>query len=92
MGYSVDIKRRKAIDKLSGKESPLSVRDLVIDLEQCVVNTLADYGIEGYPKSDAPGVYINGKKSVLSAYVSAKVAHSTTSLNIHMDLSPLDNI
>ena len=40
----------------------LNVRQLVTALEQSVVKTLADYGIEGYPKPDAPGVYIDGKK------------------------------
>ena len=40
----------------------LNVRQLVTALEQSVVKTLADYSIEGYPKPDAPGVYIDGKK------------------------------
>lgn len=89
----VDIKRRKAIDKLSGKESPLSVRDLVTDLEQCVVNTLADYGIEGYPKPDAPGVYINGKKICsLGLRIRKGCSFHGLAFNIHMDLSPFHNI
>ena len=40
----------------------LNVRQLVTALEQSVVKTLIDYGIKGYPKPDAPGVYIDGKK------------------------------
>ena len=40
----------------------LNVRQLVTALEQSVMKTLAGYGIEGYPKPDAPGVYIDGKK------------------------------
>ena len=51
----LDIKRLKA----QGKE--ISVRDLVTALEQSVVKTLADYGVEGYPKADAPGVYVDGR-------------------------------
>ena len=52
----LDIKRLKA----NGKE--MSVRELVTALEQAVVKTLADYGIESYPKPDAPGVYVNEQK------------------------------
>ncbi len=44
----------------------LNVRQLVTALEQSVVKTLADYGIEGYPKPDAPGVYIDGRKNLFS--------------------------
>ena len=48
----IDIKRHEYFN----------VRQLVTALEQSVVETLADYGIKGYPKPDAPGVYIDGKK------------------------------
>lgn len=89
----VDIKRRKAIDKLSGSESPLSVRDLVTYLEQCVVNTLADYGIKGYPKPDAPGVYIDGKKICsLGLRIRKGCSFHGLAFNIHMDLSPFHAI
>ncbi|OBX04225.1 lipoate--protein ligase [Gallibacterium genomosp. 3] len=89
----VDIKRRKLIDKLSGNESPLSVRDLVTDLEQCVVKTLADYGIEGYPKPDAPGVYIDSKKICsLGLRIRKGCSFHGLAFNIHMDLSPFHTI
>lgn len=89
----VDIKRLKLIDKLSGNESPLSVRDLVTDLEQCVVKTLADYGIEGYPKPDAPGVYIDDKKICsLGLRIRKGCSFHGLAFNIHMDLSPFHTI
>ena len=50
----------------------LNVRQLVTALEQSVVKTLADYGIEGYPKPDAPGVYIDGKKNLFIRFTHSK--------------------
>lgn len=83
----IDIKRLKA----QGKD--VSIRDLVTALEQCVVKTLADYGIEGYPKPDAPGVYINGKK-ICSLGLRIRQGRSFHGLafNVNMDLTPFRNI
>ncbi|UKH19124.1 lipoyl(octanoyl) transferase LipB [Actinobacillus pleuropneumoniae] len=83
----IDIKRLKA----QGKD--VSVRDLVTALEQCVVKTLADYGIEGYPKPDAPGVYINGKKICsLGLRISQGRSFHGLAFNVNMDLTPFRNI
>ncbi|QLB39817.1 lipoyl(octanoyl) transferase LipB [Mannheimia pernigra] len=83
----IDIKRLKA----QGKE--VSVRELVTALEQCVVNTLADYGIEGYPKADAPGVYVNEKKICsLGLRIRKGCSFHGLALNINMDLTPFGYI
>lgn len=83
----IDIKRLKA----QGKE--ISVRDLVTALEQCVVKTLADYGIEGYPKPDAPGVYVDGRKICsLGLRIRKGCSFHGLALNINMDLSPFHRI
>ncbi|MDY2947976.1 MAG: lipoyl(octanoyl) transferase LipB [Mannheimia varigena] len=83
----LDIKRLKA----QGKE--VSVRELVTALEQCVVNTLADYGIEGYPKTDAPGVYIEGRKICsLGLRIRKGCSFHGLALNINMDLTPFSYI
>ncbi|WP_044469764.1 lipoyl(octanoyl) transferase LipB [Mannheimia massilioguelmaensis] len=83
----IDIKRLKA----QGRE--ISVRDLVTALEQSVVKTLADYGIEGYPKVDAPGVYIDGRKI---CSLGLRIRHGRSfhglAFNINMDLSPFHSI
>ena len=47
----IDLTRRK-----------LGVRNLVSAIEQAIVRTLAQGGIEAAPRSDAPGVYVNGAK------------------------------
>ena len=49
--FLLDIKRRK-----------LGVRDLVSHIENGIVATLAETGIEAYPRADAPGVYVADKK------------------------------
>lgn len=83
----IDIKRFKS------RENPLTVRDLVTALEQCVVKTLADYGIESYPKPDAPGVYVDGKKICsLGLRIRKGCSFHGLALNINMDLSPFRQI
>ena len=83
----IDIKRHKA------KGNDLNVRDLVTALEQCVVKTLADYGIDAYPKPDAPGVYVDGKKICsLGLRIRKGCSFHGLALNIKMDLTPFRNI
>ncbi|WP_419693014.1 lipoyl(octanoyl) transferase LipB [Mannheimia haemolytica] len=83
----IDIKRLKSL----GKE--VSVRYLVTALEQTVVQTLAEYGIESYPKADAPGVYVDGKKICsLGLRIRKGCSFHGLALNINMDLTPFQNI
>lgn len=83
----IDIKRHKA----NGKD--LSVRELVTALEQAVVKTLADYDIDAYPKADAPGVYVDGKKICsLGLRIRKGCSFHGLALNIKMDLTPFCNI
>ncbi len=79
----IDIKRLKA----QGRD--LNVRQLVTALEQTVVQTLEDYGIEGYPKADAPRVYVDGKKICsLGLRIRKGCSFHGLALNIQMDLRP----
>ncbi|AAP96722.1 octanoyltransferase [[Haemophilus] ducreyi] len=83
----IDIKRLKA----QGKD--ISVRELVTALEQCVVRTLEDYGIDGYPKPDAPGVYIEGKKICsLGLRIRKGCSFHGLAFNVNMDLTPFSHI
>lgn len=71
----------------------LNVRQLVTALEQSIVKTLADYGIEGYPKADAPGVYIDGKKICsLGLRIRKGCSFHGLAFNINMDLTPFHYI
>ena len=69
------------------------VRQLVNALEQAVVYLLADYGITGDTRREAPGVYANGAKI---AAVGLRLRHGKCyhglSLNVAMNLKPFERI
>jgi lipoyl(octanoyl) transferase len=71
----------------------LSVRGLVRGIEQAVADTLADYGIEGMPRPDAPGVYVAGDKiASLGLRVRRGCSYHGLALNVNMDLEPFARI
>ncbi|WP_151992896.1 lipoyl(octanoyl) transferase LipB [Buttiauxella massiliensis] len=74
---------------LNLKRRKLGVRELVTILEQTVVNTLAEIQIEAYPRADAPGVYVVGRKICsLGLRIRKGCSFHGLALNIDMDLSP----
>ena len=76
--FLLDIKRRK-----------LGVRDLVSHIENGIVATLAETGIEAYPRADAPGVYVADKKvASLGLRIRKGRSFHGLALNVNMDLSP----
>ena len=78
----LDLKRRK-----------LGVRELVTRMERAVVDLLADYGIEAYPKPDAPGVYVGEDKiAALGLRVRRGYCYHGLSFNVDMDLEPFTRI
>jgi len=69
------------------------VRELVSRLEQCIVSTLAEYGIEAYPKPDAPGVYVSGAKiASLGLRIRRGCSFHGLSINVDMDMEPFQRI
>ena len=71
----------------------LNVRKLVSLLEQAVVELLAKDGIAAVAKSDAPGVYVaDAKIASLGLRIKNNCCYHGLSLNIHMDLSPFEQI
>ena len=71
----------------------MGVRDLVTGIEQCMVNTIACYGIHGEPRADAPGVYVAGDKiGSLGLRVRRGCSYHGLSLNVDMDLEPFSRI
>lgn len=67
----------------------IGVRELVTWLEDCVVSTLADYGVNAYAKPDAPGVYVDDKKiASLGLRVRRGCSFHGLALNVNMDLAP----
>ncbi|KGQ69894.1 lipoate--protein ligase [Chelonobacter oris] len=84
----LDIKRKKAQDN-----HDFSVRHLVSALENCVIETLADYGIKACAKADAPGVYVDGRKICsLGLRIRRGCSFHGLALNINMDLTPFHYI
>jgi len=78
---------------LNLKRNKLGVRTLVTALEECVVNTLKDYAINAYPKADAPGVYVDGKKVCsIGLRIRKGCSFHGLALNVNMDLSPFQRI
>lgn len=74
---------------LNLKRRKLGVRELVTVLEQTVVNTLAEFAIIAYPRAEAPGVYVEGKKICsLGLRIRKGCSFHGLALNINMDLSP----
>ena len=74
---------------LNLKRNKLGVRDLVTALEQCVINSLQAYKIAAYPKADAPGVYVDGKKICsIGLRIRKGCSFHGLALNVNMDLSP----
>ena len=76
--FLLDIKRRK-----------LGVRALVSHIENGIVATLAETGIEAYPRADAPGVYVADKKvASLGLRIRKGRSFHGLALKVNMDLSP----
>lgn len=71
----------------------LGVRELVTALEQAVCDTVAGYGIEAYPRPDAPGVYVEGRKlASVGLRVRRGCSYHGLAFNIAMDLEPFQRI
>ena len=71
----------------------LGVRALVRGIETAIVDTLADYGIDGEPRADAPGVYVAGRKiASLGLRIRRGCSYHGLALNVDMDLEPFGRI
>lgn len=75
------------------RRAQLGVRQLVTLLEQSVVELLAFYGIQGYARPEAPGVYVEQAKiAALGLRVRRGCSYHGLSLNVAMDLEPFSRI
>lgn len=73
------------------KRLKIGVRSLVIALEESIIQTLKEYGIEAYGMRDAPGVYVNEAKiASLGLRIKNGALYHGLSLNVAMDLTPFD--
>ncbi len=75
------------------KRHRMGVRQLVTAMEQGVIQLLADHGIRGVSRPDAPGVYVEDAKiAALGLRIRRGCCYHGLSLNVEMDLSPFERI
>ena len=78
----IDLKRHK-----------IGIKALVHAIEEAVILTLRDYGVEAKRKEKAPGVYVDGKKiASLGLRVRKGCTFHGLAFNIRMDLEPFARI
>ncbi|HRP24215.1 MAG TPA: lipoyl(octanoyl) transferase LipB [Thauera sp.] len=67
----------------------LKVRELVHLMEQAIIDTLAEYGLDAARKDGAPGVYIAGDKiAALGLRVKNGCSYHGLAINVDADLAP----
>ena len=75
------------------KRRNLTVRQLVNKIESSIIESLAQHGVTGIAKTDAPGVYVNDKKiASLGLRLKNNCCYHGLSLNVDMDLAPFSAI
>lgn len=75
------------------KRLNIGVRELVEGLEDCLVETLAHYGIAAWANRDAHGVYIaDAKIASLGLRIRKGCSYHGFALNIAMDMEPFQRI
>ncbi|MCX7085573.1 MAG: lipoyl(octanoyl) transferase LipB [Methylococcales bacterium] len=71
----------------------LNARSLVTILEQAMITSLAQLGIEAVSRPEAPGVYVKGQKiGSIGLRIKKQGSYHGLSLNNAMDLRPFDYI
>lgn len=75
------------------KRGQIGVRKLVTILEQAMIETLAQYGLQAVAKAEAPGVYIADKKiGSVGLRIKKACSYHGLSLNNSLDLEPFSYI
>ena len=71
----------------------IKVRELVTAIEQAVIDLLAEYSVTAERRDGAPGVYVGDAKiAALGLRIRNGCSYHGVSLNVDMDLSPVDVI
>jgi len=71
----------------------IGVRELVTDLEQSIIDLLADYAVAASARREAPGVYVKDAKiAALGLRVRKGCCFHGLALNVDMDLEPFARI
>jgi lipoyl(octanoyl) transferase len=71
----------------------ITVRGLVLQLEQAVIDLVAAHGVTASGRRDAPGVYVDGRKlASLGLRIRRGASYHGVALNVNMDLKPFARI
>lgn len=71
----------------------LGVRDLVVGIENAIIATVAEYGVEARGRRDAPGVYVASQKlASIGLRIRRHACYHGLALNVAMDLEPFSRI
>ena len=75
------------------KRCGLFVKNFVYNIEQALIDCLAEYGIHAQRRDKAPGVYVNARKiAALGLRIRKHCSYHGLSLNVDMDLTPFTGI
>ena len=75
------------------KRLKVGVRDYVCNIEQAIIDTLAEWNLHAERREGAPGVYVNGAKvAALGIRVRRGCTFHGLAFNIAMDLEPFHRI
>ncbi len=75
------------------KRAGLTIRGLVSALENAVIDTVAQYGIEARSRPEAPGVYVGAAKlASIGLRIRRGCSYHGIALNVDMDLEPFARI
>lgn len=78
---------------ISLREAGIGIRRLVSMMENAIIGLLAGYDIEAEARTDAPGVYVDGKKiASLGLRVRRGCTYHGLALNVSNDLEPFQRI
>lgn len=78
---------------LNLRRKKFGVKELVARMEACIVELLAEFGVEAYARPDAPGVYVNEAKICsLGLRVRKGCSFHGLAFNLDMDLEPFNRI
>ncbi len=75
------------------RRAKLGVRQLVSDIENAVIDLLAEYGVASCARADAPGVYVGQYKiASLGLRIRRGASFHGVALNVDNDLAPFHRI
>ncbi len=75
------------------KRLGIGVRALVTALETAIIDAVAELGVSAYPRPEAPGVYVNGRKlASIGLRIRRGATYHGLALNVDMDLEPFTRI